>query len=113
MIEATYKLTNEQLQKIIQFEKKIDIEFAKYQKEWETLTKEAIIKKSIDTSFIRLVARYLKEELSFNKIIELSTEDNLIENCYKIFKKELENGCYKYDYIMEIDAILERVLKNY
>ena len=47
-----------------------------------------------------------------SQIRELAYEENLLDKCYKRFIKELSKGIYKYDCIMEIDAILDLALRK-
>lgn len=112
MIEATYKLNEEEQLEVIRFNQKIRIEYSKYKDVWKTLTKGELIKKSIEITFVRLLVKYLREETSLSQIRELMCEENLIEKCHKRFKKELSKGIYKLDYVMEISAILDVVIKN-
>lgn len=112
MIEATYKLNEEEVLEVIRFEQRIENEYSEYKKFWESLSKEELIKKSIEITFVRLLVKYLREETSLSQIRELMHEEHLITRCYKKFRKELSNGIYKLDYVMEISAILDLVLKN-
>lgn len=112
MIEATYKLNEEEQLEVIRFNQKIRIEYSKYKDTWKTFTKGELIKKSIEITFVRLLVKYLREETSLSQIRELMNEENLIDRCYKRFRKELSKGIYKLDYVMEISAILDVVLKN-
>lgn len=112
MIEATYKLNEEEQLEVIRFNQKIRIEYSKYKDIWKTFTKSELIKKSIEITFVRLLVKYLIEETSLSQIRELMCEENLIEKCHKRFKKELSKGIYKLDYVMEISAILDVVIKN-
>lgn len=112
MIEATYKLNEEEQLEVMRFNQKIRIEYSKYKDVWETYTKCELIKKSIEITFVRLLVKYLREETSLSQIRELMCEENLIDKCQKRFKKELSKGIYKLDYVMEISAILDVVIKN-
>ena len=114
MIEATYKLSEEQLKVIEKFNKKIEKEFKKYTKILENSSAEEIFKMSFKTTFIILLRNYLLAEdgLTYSQIEQLMQEDDILNRCYKIFIKRANDKYYKLDYEMEINEILDVVFEE-
>lgn len=92
MIEATFKLTEEDQKYVKAFENKLNDEFAVFWENAKNWTAEEAIKKCARYSFMVKMQKYfLADNFSLNKIIQLTHEYKLLEHCYKqvdIYKKQ-------------------------
>lgn len=97
MLEATYKMSDADKQMIIDFEKKIIDEYASFLKTIRNYTKEEIIENAVKIAFMQIMRDYFVDnyDLSLRQINELSHEHNLLQQCYKAYKKD---GCDQFGF---------------
>ena len=112
MIEATYKMNESDKQIIVDFQKKIINEYASFLKTIERYTKQELIENANKIAFFQCMRDYLVDnfDLSLRQICELSQQYNLLNECYKAYKKD---GCDQFGFF-EYDAmdILKLTMKD-
>lgn len=84
MIEATYKLTEDDWIEVRNFEDKIKLEFERFCNGFKKLNAEEMKARLKRFEFMcKMTDYFLADNFSLSKIRELTYEYKLLENCYK------------------------------
>lgn len=115
MIEATIKISTEDLKLVKKFNDKIKREYEKFIDSVLDLDKKQLFSMSYKITFIRILKNYLISDYgpSINEIEEMINEKNILERAYNCFNRRFKDGYYLYDYEIEIKEIFDEIFNNY